>query len=55
MDGLADFEGTVVAVSHDRAFLRALDRFLLLDHDGSVTPIADPQAAIERLLSSGRA
>jgi len=48
---LDGFEGTVVAVSHDRAFLTALDRFLLLDHDGSVTPIADPQAAIGALLS----
>ena len=33
---LDGFEGTVVAVSHDRAFLRTLDRFLLLDHDGDV-------------------
>ena len=34
---LDGFEGTVVAVSHDRAFLRRLDRFLLLAHDGAVS------------------
>ena len=33
---LEDFEGTVVAVSHDRAFLKRLDRFLLVAHDGAV-------------------
>jgi ATPase subunit of ABC transporter with duplicated ATPase domains len=47
---LEGFAGTVVAVSHDRAFLRSLDRFLLLDHDGSVTPLPDPERAIEALL-----
>ena len=43
MDG---FEGTIVAVSHDRAFLRCLDRFLLLDADGVVTAIPDPGRAL---------
>ena len=43
---LDGFEGTVVAVSHDRAFLRRLDRFLLLDHDGSVHVLPDPDAAL---------
>ena len=38
---LDGFEGTVVAVSHDRTFLRRLDRFLRLDHDGTVTALAD--------------
>ena len=46
---LDGFEGTVVAVSHDRAFLRRLDRFLLLAHDGSVTPISDFPRALEAL------
>ncbi len=46
---LDGFEGTVVAVSHDRAFLRRLDRFLLLGHDGSVTPIPDYGRALEAL------
>jgi ATPase subunit of ABC transporter with duplicated ATPase domains len=35
---LEGFEGTVVAVSHDRAFLRQMDRFLMVLHDGSVVP-----------------
>jgi ATPase subunit of ABC transporter with duplicated ATPase domains len=43
---LDGFEGTVVAVSHDRAFLRRLDRFLLLDHDGSVHVLPDSGAAL---------
>ena len=37
---LDGFEGTVVAVSHDRAFLRRLDRFLLLAHTGEVVRAA---------------
>jgi ATPase subunit of ABC transporter with duplicated ATPase domains len=48
---LDGFEGTVVAVSHDRAFLRRMDRFLLVGHDGSVTPIPDYGRAHEALLS----
>jgi ATPase subunit of ABC transporter with duplicated ATPase domains len=35
---LEGFEGTVVAVSHDRAFLRRMDRFLMVLQDGSVVP-----------------
>ena len=46
---LDGFEGTVVAVSHDRAFLKRLDRFLLLDHDGSVAVLPDARAALEAL------
>jgi ATPase subunit of ABC transporter with duplicated ATPase domains len=46
---LAGFTGTVVAVSHDRAFLRSLDRFLLLAHDGSLYAVPDAEAAIELL------
>ena len=46
---LDGFEGTVVAVSHDRAFLRTLDRFLLVVHDGDVELLADPDAALEAL------
>ena len=37
---LDTFEGTIIAVSHDRAFLRTLDRFLLFGHDHRVTPVA---------------
>ncbi len=35
-DGLASFEGTVVAVTHDRWFARGFDRFLVFGADGSV-------------------
>ena len=40
---LESFTGTVVAVSHDRAFLRRLDRFLLLAHDGAVYALPDAE------------
>ncbi|HSD79919.1 MAG TPA: ABC-F family ATP-binding cassette domain-containing protein [Solirubrobacteraceae bacterium] len=43
---LEGFEGTVVAVSHDRAFLRGLDRFWLLGHDGEVVGVPDPRTAL---------
>jgi ATPase subunit of ABC transporter with duplicated ATPase domains len=46
---LDTFVGTVVAVSHDRAFLRRLDRFLLLAHDGSVYALPDTESALEAL------
>jgi len=35
--GLAGFRGTVVAVTHDRWFLRGFDRFLVFNDDGTVT------------------
>jgi ATPase subunit of ABC transporter with duplicated ATPase domains len=34
--GLAGYEGTVVTVTHDRWFMRAMDRFLVFGSDGSV-------------------
>ncbi len=46
---LDGFTGTVIAVSHDRAFLRTLDRFLLLAHDGSVYSIPNSEIAIAAL------
>ena len=48
---LEGFEGTVVAVSHDRAFLKRLDRFLLVDHDGDVVPLPDYDRALDALLA----
>jgi ATPase subunit of ABC transporter with duplicated ATPase domains len=48
-NALDTFVGTVVAVSHDRAFLRRLDRFLLLAHDGSVYALPDTESALEAL------
>ncbi|HEU0289122.1 MAG TPA: ATP-binding cassette domain-containing protein, partial [Nocardioidaceae bacterium] len=35
-DGLERFEGTVLAVTHDRWFARGFDRFLVFGEDGSV-------------------
>ncbi|MGH3509856.1 MAG: ABC-F family ATP-binding cassette domain-containing protein [Nocardioidaceae bacterium] len=35
-DGLASFEGTVLAVTHDRWFARGFDRFLVYGADGGV-------------------
>jgi ATPase subunit of ABC transporter with duplicated ATPase domains len=46
---LEGFEGTVVAISHDRAFLDRLDRFLFLDSDGQVHLLPDPEAALSAL------
>jgi ATPase subunit of ABC transporter with duplicated ATPase domains len=50
---LEGFEGTVVAVSHDRAFLRRLDRFLMVLHDGSVVAHPDPERALAALALDG--
>ncbi|MCW3065574.1 MAG: transporter related protein, partial [Solirubrobacterales bacterium] len=49
---LDGFEGTVVAVSHDRAFLRRMDRFLMVLHDGSVVPLPDYGRALDALLAA---
>jgi ATPase subunit of ABC transporter with duplicated ATPase domains len=51
---LDGFTGTVVVVSHDRAFLRSLDRFLLLSHDGSVYAIPSSEIAIAALTEPGQ-
>ena len=42
--GLASFEGTVVAVTHDRWFLRGFDRFVVFDDDCSVSDLLEPPA-----------
>lgn len=46
---LIGFEGTVIAVTHDRWFLRGLDRFLLFPLDGSVGEVFDAETAIAML------
>jgi ATPase subunit of ABC transporter with duplicated ATPase domains len=46
---LDGFTGTVVTVSHDRAFLRRCDRFLLLDGDGAMLALPTYEAALEAL------
>jgi ATPase subunit of ABC transporter with duplicated ATPase domains len=43
-EGLAGFEGTVLAVTHDRWFLRDFDRFLVFEDDGSVSDLLEPPA-----------
>ena len=52
---LDGFIGTVVTVSHDRAFLRALDRFLMIGHDGTVLALPEFEPALEALLDPTRA
>ena len=42
---LDGFEGTIVAVSHDRAFLRRMDRYLMVLHDGSVLALPEYDSA----------
>ncbi len=47
---LSRFQGTVVAVSHDRAFLRTMSRYLMLLHDGTVLSLPDYDAALQALI-----
>ena len=47
--GLAEFTGTVVAVTHDRWFLRGFDRFVVFDDDCSVTDHLAAPRGVERL------
>jgi ATPase subunit of ABC transporter with duplicated ATPase domains len=41
-DALESFEGTVLAVTHDRWFARSFDRFLVFGGDGQVYPADEP-------------
>jgi ATPase subunit of ABC transporter with duplicated ATPase domains len=41
-EGLESFEGTVIAVTHDRWFARGFDRYLVFGADGSVYESTDP-------------
>jgi ATPase subunit of ABC transporter with duplicated ATPase domains len=52
---LETFEGTVVAVSHDRAFLHTMDRFLMVLHDGSVLALPSYDSALDALTDPGNA
>ncbi|MEP7202104.1 MAG: ATP-binding cassette domain-containing protein [Ilumatobacteraceae bacterium] len=42
--GLAEFQGTVIAVTHDRWFLRGFDRFVVFNENCSVTDHLDRPA-----------
>lgn len=44
-DALGQFDGTVLAVTHDRWFLRGFDRFLVFDQHGNVTEELEPDTA----------
>jgi ATPase subunit of ABC transporter with duplicated ATPase domains len=52
---LTRFEGTVVAVSHDRAFLRTMDRFLMVLHDGAVLSLPTYDSALEAITNPAQA
>ncbi|MGP3973308.1 ABC-F family ATP-binding cassette domain-containing protein [Streptomyces sp. 8N114] len=41
-EGLEVYEGTVLAVTHDRWFARSFDRFLVFGADGRVREVAEP-------------
>ena len=43
------FDGTVVAVTHDRAFARTFDRYLIFDSDGAVRLSDEPDWAVARV------
>lgn len=47
--GLAAFEGTVLAVTHDRWFARGFDRFLVVGADGRVVETPEPVWDVERV------
>ena len=50
-DALDTFEGTVVAVTHDRWFARQFDRFLVFGADGRVYEADEPvwdEARVQR-------
>ena len=41
-EGLRLFEGTVIAVTHDRWFTRSFDRFVLFGSDSEVVETSEP-------------
>jgi ATPase subunit of ABC transporter with duplicated ATPase domains len=43
---LDELQGTVIAVTHDRWFMRSFDRFLFFDHDGDVSEAPDLDAVL---------
>ncbi|NNF53178.1 MAG: ABC-F family ATP-binding cassette domain-containing protein [Acidimicrobiales bacterium] len=46
---LDGFQGTVIAVSHDRTFLARLDRFVMINDDGDVYSLPDFEIAMAAL------
>nr|WP_297427154.1 ATP-binding cassette domain-containing protein [uncultured Actinotalea sp.] len=47
--GLEAFEGTVLAVTHDRWFARTFDRFLVVGEDGTVDEAPEPVWDVRRV------
>jgi ATPase subunit of ABC transporter with duplicated ATPase domains len=45
-DALGRYEGTVVAATHDRWFMRLMDRFLFFDDDGEVRELLESPYAV---------
>jgi ATPase subunit of ABC transporter with duplicated ATPase domains len=45
-EALGRYEGTVVAVTHDRWFMRLMDRFLFFDDDGEVRELLESPYAV---------
>ena len=41
-DALEAFDGTVIAVTHDRWFARSFDRFVIFGSDATVTESSEP-------------
>jgi ATPase subunit of ABC transporter with duplicated ATPase domains len=52
---LGTFDGTVVAVSHDRTFLHTMDRFLMVLQDGAVLSLPSYDSALQALVEPDRA
>jgi ATPase subunit of ABC transporter with duplicated ATPase domains len=46
-DALSRYEGSVIAVTHDRWFMRQMDRFLFFDADGSVRELLGSPYEVE--------
>ena len=51
---LDGFEGTVVAVSHDRTFLAQFDRFVMIGDDGDVWSLPEFDLALAALSEPAR-
>lgn len=51
---LDGFEGTVIAVSHDRTFLSTFDRFVMITDDGEVYDLPDYELAMQALAAPDR-
>ncbi|WP_037605676.1 ABC-F family ATP-binding cassette domain-containing protein [Streptacidiphilus rugosus] len=49
-EGLEAFEGTVLAVTHDRWFARTFDRFLVFGEDGRVVEAPEPVWDVARVV-----